>query len=40
MQELGEDPVRELLTALTDAGLVVEREEGANHLIFLKVTVA
>lgn len=39
MQELGEDPVRELLTALTDAGLVVEREEGANHLIFLKVTL-
>jgi len=36
-EELGDDPVRELLTALTDAGLVVEREDGANHLIFLKV---
>jgi len=36
MQEVG-DPVRHLFTALTNAGLVVEKEEGVNYLVFLKV---
>lgn len=36
-QEVGDDPVRHLFTALTNAGLVVEREESANNLVFLKV---
>ena len=37
VQELGGDPVRHLSTALSNAGLVVEQNEGANHLMYLKV---
>lgn len=35
--QLRSDPVKHLFTALTNAGLIVEEEEGANHLVFLKV---
>jgi hypothetical protein len=37
LQELGGDPVRHLRTALSNAGLVVDTDDGANHLIYLKV---
>lgn len=37
MQEVGDNPVKHLSTALTNAGLVTEKDEGANGLIFLKV---
>jgi len=35
--ELGGDPVRHLSTALSNAGLVVEKDDGANHLSYLKI---
>lgn len=35
--KLRRNPVRELLIVSTDAGLVVDRKEGTNHSIFLKV---
>jgi anoctamin-10 len=35
--EFGEDPVRHLYTALTNVGLIVEKVDGVNSTVFLKV---
>jgi hypothetical protein len=37
VQEFGEDPVRHLYTALTNVGLIVEKVDGVNSTVFLKV---